>query len=110
MPINYRSSLVLFSGWIKERAEITAEGKAGPALAVNDACQSTLDATALAGLVWRNQSKSECEYQNYLNLRLTGGLCASACNAATRWYWDVNAALDAATDECGVSWQSPFAL
>ena len=28
-----------------------------------------------------------CEYQDYLNLRLTGRYVASACNASVRWHW-----------------------
>lgn len=34
------------------------------------------------------------EYQDYINYKLTGGIfCASSCNAATRWHWDGNEAL-----------------
>jgi len=29
-----------------------------------------------------------CEYQDYINLQLTGELCASSCTAAVRWHWD----------------------
>jgi len=36
--------------------------------------------------VWK-QAKTICEYQDYLNWKLTGRLCASACNAAARWHW-----------------------
>lgn len=28
-----------------------------------------------------------CEYQEYVNLRLTGRYVASACNASVRWHW-----------------------
>ncbi|KAL7564571.1 hypothetical protein ACA910_017919 [Epithemia clementina (nom. ined.)] len=34
------------------------------------------------------QAAVVCEYQDYLNYRLTGRLVASACNAAVRWHWD----------------------
>lgn len=29
-----------------------------------------------------------CEYQDFINLRLTGRRCASANNLAVRWHWD----------------------
>ena len=29
-----------------------------------------------------------CEYQDYLNYKLTNVMCASSCNAAARWHWD----------------------
>jgi len=35
-----------------------------------------------------------CEYQDYLNFKLTGVLTSSACNAATRWHWDAKAAVE----------------
>lgn len=37
--------------------------------------------------VW-DKAATICEYQDYLNLKLTGRLCASSCNAAARWHWD----------------------
>ena len=37
--------------------------------------------------VWQ-QAHTICEYQDYINYQLTGVLCASACNAITRWHWD----------------------
>ena len=37
--------------------------------------------------VWEN-AKHICEYQDFLNYRLTGRMVASACNAATRWHWN----------------------
>jgi ribulose kinase len=37
-----------------------------------------------------------CEQQDYLNHLLTGELCASGCNAASRWHWDADAACDPA--------------
>eukprot|EP00429_Kryptoperidinium_foliaceum_P017639 CAMPEP_0176044908 /NCGR_PEP_ID=MMETSP0120_2-20121206/22290_1 /TAXON_ID=160619 /ORGANISM="Kryptoperidinium foliaceum, Strain CCMP 1326" /LENGTH=805 /DNA_ID=CAMNT_0017378313 /DNA_START=309 /DNA_END=2726 /DNA_ORIENTATION=+ len=37
--------------------------------------------------VWKN-AKTICEYQDFINYRLTGEICASSCNAASRWHWD----------------------
>ena len=42
--------------------------------------------------VWK-RAATVCEYQDYLNLKLTGRLCASSCNAASRWHWDGQAAI-----------------
>ena len=38
-------------------------------------------------LIWEKAS-TICEYQDYMNFQLTGILCASTCNAVTRWHWD----------------------
>lgn len=35
-----------------------------------------------------NKATHICEYQDYINHRLTGVMCASSCNAAARWHWD----------------------
>jgi len=37
--------------------------------------------------VWRN-AVTICEYQDYINHKLTGCIIASSCNAAARWHWD----------------------
>jgi len=37
--------------------------------------------------VWK-KAKTICEYQDYLNYKLTGQLVASSCNAAVRWHWN----------------------
>ena len=37
--------------------------------------------------IW-NSAKTICEYQDFINFKLTGEICASSCNAATRWHWD----------------------
>ncbi|KAG7338596.1 FGGY family carbohydrate kinase [Nitzschia inconspicua] len=42
--------------------------------------------------VW-DRAETICEYQDYINYKLTGELCACTCNAATRWHWDGEAAL-----------------
>lgn len=51
-----------------------------------------------------------CEYQDFINYKLTGRLVANACNAATRWHWDGELACSITTtaddddddDDCGV--------
>jgi ribulose kinase len=37
--------------------------------------------------VWE-KAHTICEYQDYINYKLTGNMCASSCNAASRWHWD----------------------
>ena len=37
--------------------------------------------------VW-NKAQTICEYQDFINYKLTGAICASSCNAASRWHWD----------------------
>ena len=37
--------------------------------------------------IW-TKAGSICEYQDYINYRLTGKMVASSCNAASRWHWD----------------------
>lgn len=34
------------------------------------------------------QAKTICEYQDYINFKLTGNMVASSCNAAARWHWN----------------------
>eukprot|EP00960_Hanusia_phi_P069489 767102-Hanusia_phi.AAC.10 len=43
--------------------------------------------------VWM-KSSTICEYQDFINLKLTGTLCASSCNAAARWHWNGQAAVE----------------
>jgi ribulose-phosphate 3-epimerase len=75
-----------------------------PALAVNCNGDGPLSAEwMIPKALWIKESEPEvwqqaatiCEYQDYINLRLTGRLVASACNAATRWHWDGEASLQA---------------
>ncbi|CAB9501180.1 expressed unknown protein (Partial), partial [Seminavis robusta] len=37
--------------------------------------------------IWK-QAHTICEYQDFLNYKLTGKMVASSCNAATRWHWN----------------------
>lgn len=48
--------------------------------------------------VWKD-AKTICEYQDFINFKLTGEICASSCNAATRWHWDGEECLKAPTPE-----------
>jgi ribulose-phosphate 3-epimerase len=78
-----------------------------PALAVNCNGDGPLSAEwMIPKALWIKESEPEvwqqaatmCEYQDYINLKLTGRLVASACNAATRWHWDGEASLLQAKD------------
>lgn len=48
--------------------------------------------------IWE-QAETICEYQDYINYKLTDELCACSCNVATRWHWDGEAALQASSLE-----------
>ena len=48
--------------------------------------------------VWED-AKTICEYQDFINFKLTGEICASSCNAATRWHWDGEECLKNSTPE-----------
>ena len=43
--------------------------------------------------IWE-KARTICEYQDYLNYKLTGEMCASSCNAASRWHWDGEACVN----------------
>ncbi|EKX38347.1 hypothetical protein GUITHDRAFT_158505 [Guillardia theta CCMP2712] len=45
--------------------------------------------------VWK-KSSTICEYQDFINLKLTGTLCVSSCNAAARWHWNGREAVEKA--------------
>ena len=48
--------------------------------------------------IW-NQATTICEYQDFLNFKLTGNLVASSCNAASRWHWNGDECIHAATPD-----------
>lgn len=48
--------------------------------------------------IW-DQASTICEYQDFLNFKLTGNLVASSCNAASRWHWDGDKCTEAATPD-----------
>ena len=43
-----------------------------------------------------NWAKAEtvCEYQDFVNFKLTGRWCVGSCGVATRWHWDAKKVLD----------------
>jgi ribulose kinase len=95
-----RSSLL----WMDARSapqtvEILKKCKRDPALKVNCNGQGPLSAEWMTPkalwikqnepIVWEN-AETICEYQDFVNYKLTGKMVASACNAAARWHWDGN--------------------
>lgn len=82
-----------------QTVEILKKCKRDPALKVNCNGQGPLSAEWMIPKalwikqndpqVWEN-AKTICEYQDFINYKLTGELVASACNAAARWHWDGN--------------------
>jgi len=68
-----------------------------PSLRVNSAGQGPISAEwLLPKAMWIKQHEPSvyesaeviCEYQDYINYRLTGRMVASSCNAAVRWHHD----------------------
>ena len=57
-------------------AKVSAEWMIPKAMWLKQRERATYDAAAMI-----------CEYQEYVNLRLTGRYVASTCNAAVRWHW-----------------------
>lgn len=80
-----------------------------PALAVNCNGDGPVSAEWMTPkALWLAENEPEvwqaattiCEYQDYINYKLTGNLCASSCNAASRWHWDGETCiLDATPDD-----------
>ena len=77
--------------------QIMQDCRGNPALDVNCGGDGPLSAewmTPKALWVFQNeptvwaQSDTICEYQDYLNFKLTGTMVASSCNAASRWHWN----------------------
>jgi ribulose-phosphate 3-epimerase len=88
--------------WMDQRSapqttEIMQRCKGDPALDVNCGGEGPLSAEWMTPkALWIRQNEPAvweaavtiCEYQDYLNYKLTGIMCASSCNAASRWHWD----------------------
>lgn len=79
-------------------ADLVATGD--PALKINSAGAGPVSAEwMIPKALWLarhepasfDTAKTVCEYQDYLNLRLTGERVASITNAAVRWHYDVRA-------------------
>lgn len=77
--------------------EIMDKCKGDPALAVNCNGEGPISAEWMTPkALWIKQNEPRvwenalniCEYQDYINYKLTGIMCASSCNAAARWHWD----------------------
>jgi ribulose kinase len=91
--------------WMDQRAHaetrhILEKCIGDPALDVNGGGEGPLSAEwMLPKCLWIRKNEPQvwakaatiCEYQDYINYKLTGNLCASTCNAATRWHWDGSA-------------------
>jgi ribulokinase/ribulose-phosphate 3-epimerase len=81
----------------RQTKEILDKCRGDPALNVNCGGQGPISAEwFIPKSLWIRQHEPEvwgkvatiCEYQDYINYKLTGELCACSCNAATRWHWD----------------------
>jgi ribulose-phosphate 3-epimerase len=77
--------------------EILQKCKGDPALAVNCGGEGPLSAEWMTPKsLWVRQNEPDvwkkantiCEYQDYLNYKLTETMVASSCNAASRWHWN----------------------
>jgi ribulose-phosphate 3-epimerase len=88
--------------------EIMEKCQGDPALRVNCGGEGPLSAEWMTPkALWIRQNEPEvwdkakiiCEYQDYINYKLTGEMCASSCNAASRWHWDGEKCIMPSTDE-----------
>lgn len=77
--------------------QIMQKCRGDPALNVNCGGEGPISAEWMTPkALWIHQNEPEvwekaetiCEYQDFINFKLTGVMCASSCNAATRWHWD----------------------
>eukprot|EP00980_Cylindrotheca_fusiformis_P009560 scaffold2101_cov127-Cylindrotheca_fusiformis.AAC.4 len=80
-----------------QSSEIMNKCKGSPALQVSSGGNGPISAEwMIPKALWLFQNEPArwakaqtiCEYQDYINYKLTGEICASSCNAATRWHWD----------------------
>ena len=97
--------------WMDSRSapqakQILKDCKGMSALSVNCDGEGPLSAEwMLPKSLWLKQEDPEvwdkaatiCEFQDYINLKLTGRLCASSCNSASRWHWDGEACIHGPT-------------
>ena len=92
-----------------QTVRILEQCRGDPALDVNCGGEGPLSAEwFLPKCLWLKENEFDsvynatggvvlCEYQDYINLQLTGELCASSCTAAVRWHWDGEEAILPAT-------------
>jgi ribulose-phosphate 3-epimerase len=92
-----RSLLWMDARSAAQTEEIMATCRGDPALNVNCGGEGPLSAEWMTPkALWIRQNEPDtwdkattiCEYQDYINYKLTGILCASSCNAVSRWHWD----------------------
>lgn len=90
-----------------QTVEVMEKCKGDPALQVNSGGNGPLSAEWMTPkALWIRQTEPEiwdkadtiCEYQDYINYKLTGRMCASSCNAAARWHWDGEECVKESTD------------
>jgi ribulose-phosphate 3-epimerase len=93
--------------WMDQRAgkqalDIFSRCQGDPNLSINSGGEGPLSAEwMIPKSLWIAENEPEiwskaatiCEYQDYINYRLTGIMTASSCNAATRWHWNGNECL-----------------
>ncbi|GMH47326.1 hypothetical protein TrVE_jg10056 [Triparma verrucosa] len=82
----------------KQCDEILLKAKGDPALSVNSGGEGPLSAEWMLPKAlwyaqnhpdeWASACKHVCEYQDYLNFRLTSKFVGSSVNAAVRWHFD----------------------
>jgi ribulose-phosphate 3-epimerase len=95
---------------VSQTEEILEKCMGDPALNVNCGGEGPLSAEwCLPKSLWIRQNEPHiwdeaqtiCEYQDFLNYKLTGVMCASSCNAAARWHWDGEECIKEADSEAG---------
>ena len=99
--------------WMDQRSssqteQIMEKCKGDPALQVNCGGAGPISAEWMTPkALWIRQNepqiweeaKTICEYQDYINYKLTNIMCASSCNAASRWHFDGEECLEESTPE-----------
>ena len=92
----------------KQTVKIMESCRGDPALDINSGGEGPLSAEwFIPKSLWIKENEPEvyeaaeimCEYQDYINYRLTGELCASSCTAAVRWHWNGEDAVKEPTEE-----------
>ena len=92
-----RSLLWMDARSAPQAKQIMEKARGDPALNVNCGGQGPISAEWMTPKsLWIKENEPHiweaattiCEYQDFLNYKLTNVLCASSCNAASRWHWD----------------------
>lgn len=91
-----------------QTVEIMKKAKGDKALKVNCNGNGPISAEWMTPkCMWIKQNENSlykkakyiCEYQDYINYKMTGVMCASSCNAAARWHWDGDKCIDTTKDK-----------